>query len=580
MRRPAVGRVIAAAVAFYAVFVARTSFALDGRRTFTLFDDAMISMTYARNLARGHGLVWNAGGTPVEGITNPLWTLVMAVPHALGVPENLTGLFMSAVAAACLVGCTVLARELVLLVAPGDTAAAAGAAWMTAFCYPLVYWSLRGMEVGLVTVLVLAGTVLTLRVSTSWSRRDQWLLAAACVALVSTRLDTVVYVTIFCLYAGWRLDRVDRARTLATVGGFTVGAVAAQELWRHAYYGAWVPNTYTLKVAHVPLFDRLARGGLGLLAIVLVSMTALLVSAYVAIKRRRGPGSLLLGAIPGAGAAYSVIVGGDAWEWMHYANRYLVPGVVVLCCLAAIGAGELASLVVTRPRVGRMTAGALTLGAVGVAAGLLPDGHNLVPVDATGAYGLVLAPLPVAYLVLRSGTFVRSSSAALLIAALAFQVSGPALLYWLAGNAVDVDADETFARYGALLGSLTEDDATVAVVVAGMPIYFADRTGIDLLGKSDPRIAALGVRAEVGFWPGHSKWDYDISILHDRPDVVAQLRLPSDRDLAAIRAAGYVEVRAAAAIGKRFGVRPAFFVRADSDAIRWDLVERVPPTPG
>ncbi|HEV7784261.1 MAG TPA: hypothetical protein VGQ28_02925, partial [Thermoanaerobaculia bacterium] len=31
-------------------FIYRTSFVLDGRRFFCLFDDAMISMTYARNL--------------------------------------------------------------------------------------------------------------------------------------------------------------------------------------------------------------------------------------------------------------------------------------------------------------------------------------------------------------------------------------------------------------------------------------------------------------------------------------------------------------------------------------------------
>ncbi len=30
-------------------------------------DAAMISMRYARNLVHGHGLVWNLGGTRVEG---------------------------------------------------------------------------------------------------------------------------------------------------------------------------------------------------------------------------------------------------------------------------------------------------------------------------------------------------------------------------------------------------------------------------------------------------------------------------------------------------------------------------------
>ena len=60
-REPAARRTrlpYAVATAWYAVFIARSSFTVRGRRTFALFDDAMISMTYARNLARGHGLVW------------------------------------------------------------------------------------------------------------------------------------------------------------------------------------------------------------------------------------------------------------------------------------------------------------------------------------------------------------------------------------------------------------------------------------------------------------------------------------------------------------------------------------------
>src|SRR5438874_2259808 len=53
-------------------FVLHTSFiALDGRRYFCLFDDAMISMRYAWNLSHGLGLVWNVG-EHVEGYSNLL----------------------------------------------------------------------------------------------------------------------------------------------------------------------------------------------------------------------------------------------------------------------------------------------------------------------------------------------------------------------------------------------------------------------------------------------------------------------------------------------------------------------------
>ena len=51
---------------------------IDGQRYYALFDDAMISMRYAWNLAHGNGLVWNPGER-VEGFTNPLWVGFMAL---------------------------------------------------------------------------------------------------------------------------------------------------------------------------------------------------------------------------------------------------------------------------------------------------------------------------------------------------------------------------------------------------------------------------------------------------------------------------------------------------------------------
>ncbi len=92
--RPRVGL---GTVAFWAVVVGvvgvglvaavNERFQLGGATTFSLFDDAMISMRYARNLAGGHGLVWNVGDQhPVEGYTNLSWTLWMAALHLLPVP--------------------------------------------------------------------------------------------------------------------------------------------------------------------------------------------------------------------------------------------------------------------------------------------------------------------------------------------------------------------------------------------------------------------------------------------------------------------------------------------------------------
>jgi len=52
-------------------------------------DDAYISFRYALNLAEGHGLVWNIGEVPIEGYSNFLWVIIMALVHLLKLDPTL-----------------------------------------------------------------------------------------------------------------------------------------------------------------------------------------------------------------------------------------------------------------------------------------------------------------------------------------------------------------------------------------------------------------------------------------------------------------------------------------------------------
>src|SRR5690348_12504444 len=47
-------------------------------------DDAYITYRYAENLATGHGLVFNAATPPVEGYSNLLWILLLALLAQFG----------------------------------------------------------------------------------------------------------------------------------------------------------------------------------------------------------------------------------------------------------------------------------------------------------------------------------------------------------------------------------------------------------------------------------------------------------------------------------------------------------------
>src|SRR5262249_13137238 len=87
---------------YAALFIYRTSFFINGERYFSLFDDAMVSMRYARNFAAGNGIVWNPGGDRVEGYTNPLWMAYMALVHLLPLAQSKTSLVVQSTAAALL----------------------------------------------------------------------------------------------------------------------------------------------------------------------------------------------------------------------------------------------------------------------------------------------------------------------------------------------------------------------------------------------------------------------------------------------------------------------------------------------
>src|SRR3984957_10935204 len=47
-------------------------------------DDAFISFRYAQHLARGQGLTWNVGEPPIQGFSNLLWTLLLAMGMRAG----------------------------------------------------------------------------------------------------------------------------------------------------------------------------------------------------------------------------------------------------------------------------------------------------------------------------------------------------------------------------------------------------------------------------------------------------------------------------------------------------------------
>src|SRR5581483_1372428 len=106
-----------------------------------------------------------------------------------------------------------------------------------------------------------------------------------------------------------------------------------------AYYGSLLPNTYYLKMTGVPESVRLVRG-----ADVVRGAAWYLAAPFVlaVINRRtyRDAVTALFVTMPVALAAYTIYVGGDAWEWMPYTDRYLTPALPVLLAAASATAAS------------------------------------------------------------------------------------------------------------------------------------------------------------------------------------------------------------------------------------------------
>jgi hypothetical protein len=455
------------------VVVARCFFTVDGTLQFSLVDDAAISLRYARNLANGDGLVWNVGQPPIEGFTNLGYTLLM-VPGYLFGDTIFSRLVPVLIVIAGLVATVILTMSLTRAIWPGSATAPVAAGAMVALDFGLVFWTARGMEVSLVTAAVLAMTLYLIRWRRTRCTRFVWVGAACGAAAIVLRLDSlvaVVTVIIWLLICEFAAKRPVRDALIAPGVVITVAVVVL--VFQASYFGDALPNTYQLKVGGVSPWQRLAVGWEVLLdnagpqLLVLFALGPVLLACCSLPTLRNGDAVVLL-AMAATSIAYSLWLGGDYAEpQVHAPNRFILVGVPGLCALAAVAAAAAAA---------RLRA-------------VIPS-RAVTPVLAVVAIAIVLTP---------NRDHLRS-------------------LLW--GEIPLLKSDEQRTALGLHLRDTLPRSATIATHVAGQIPYYSQLQTIDLLGKSDRRIAAMPQTADR-FRPGHNKWDYDYGIDERAPDVVA-----------------------------------------------------------
>jgi hypothetical protein len=514
--------------AWAAFFIYNTTFPdLDGKRCFCLFDDAMISMRYAWNLSHGNGLVWNAG-EHVEGITNLLLTLLMALPTLL-LDKCDASLAVQIFGAACLLAQAFFAMKIgeAVLAEHGVRSAVlfpvlffAGAL----LYYPLAHWTLLGMETGLLASLLNASIWIAVR-----SRGRSELTPSLPILLgllFLVRPDTAVPILFVLAFRFTSLiGERGAAKTILREGGIALAFAAGVSIFRVAYYGDVVPNTYTLKVAGFPSELRVENGWRYMTTFWESSWPLLLLATITASVVARRTTFLVL-AIALSAVGYQIYVGGDAFEsWRFVAGYMPLFSVLAVACPACV--------------LSRQSAGWTR--------------------SPRAKFGMLC---------------VRNGATAAMFGWISLHVNEKFtddILLKTKPNYGDLQAQ--YARTGMALAEVTKPTATVAVTWAGAINYFSDRRGFDILGKADKHVAGLppdlasrGLPTRgLLYIPGHVKYDLKHSIIDNDPTYIGITRWGT-QDLTEYTSTRY----------KRYKYKGCFlWLRNDSPDVRWDKL--VPP---
>ncbi|WP_414937885.1 hypothetical protein [Amycolatopsis sp. cmx-11-51] len=239
-----------------------------------MIDDAAITFAYSRNLADGFGPVLQPGVEPVEGFSNPVWMVLLALGKLVGLFDNGTIfgvpdyiLFPKGLALLCCAAILVLVYVAAKRVTsrPALVTVIAGAALAANSSF--VIWCFSGLEnsvyaltataVAVVTLCgVNSGTLLTAKVAVSTG-------ALAALAGLS-RPDGVIYAAAFPIVVALFTRRGGLApavrAVLLSAAGFVV-PFGGYLLFRWIEYGRLLPNTAIAKAQPLPDITDIAKAG-------------------------------------------------------------------------------------------------------------------------------------------------------------------------------------------------------------------------------------------------------------------------------------------------------------------------------
>ncbi len=418
-------------------------------------------------------------GERVEGYTNPLQVCLMAL-CLLTAPKIQAVLLVQLAGALTVIASAWMAGKTFRNL--GGNPNQTWLVWGGIYLlYPLSYWAILGMETGLVTALLLGALAYSTKPNHTPSG---WVLGLLLCLLYFARPDACLYGLCLIAYLLWTKNNTHRHPQTASLALILlIVTISAHILWRVSYYGELQPNTATLKVSGWDPVARLSNGIAYVQPYIPQALPLLMLSSIALLTLPRKQAALLA-ALIATPLAYTCLVGGDAWGYW----RFLTPATTLLVILATLGANRLFNTQRLIPHAALATSFAL---------------------------GLSLYWFGSAYL--REQILVE--------------------------KALEVESHQHWVKQGLLLKELLPKDARLAVTSAGALPFFAERPGIDILGRVDKTIAREPRRPfptpwntyegrtrnyQMASWPGHDKYNLTYSLEEKLPDFLERTHWGQD----------------------------------------------------
>lgn len=218
-------------------------------------EDAAILMRYSRNLAAGHGIVWNVGEPPADGATDFLFMVLLAGLHARGVPLERAAQAVDIVAHALTVAVVYLGAR--RLFSASWAAALLSAAFVAAG--PGLAYAAAGFGTPLFALTVAVAWCAAVRAAGDGGRGPALAFATSALVMGLARPEgalLAVFMLVAVMYASDGPGARATLRAFVAVFG-TLGL--AYFLWRFWYFGHPLPTPFYKKGGGTLHWDTFRR---------------------------------------------------------------------------------------------------------------------------------------------------------------------------------------------------------------------------------------------------------------------------------------------------------------------------------